>query len=81
MTAAHDVEEMFLGNPFNVCVEGACITDCTSLVCCLVYVVNGDGGGKFLSGEFVFPDKLPVNARDVSTRVYQCGGADNFEGM
>ena len=23
LAAAHDVEEMFLGNPFNVCVEGA----------------------------------------------------------
>ena len=29
----------------------------------------------------MFPDKLPVNARDISTGVYQCRRVDDFEGM
>ena len=32
-------------------------------------------------GYDMFPDKLPVNAGDVSTRVYQCRGVDDFEGV
>ena len=80
-STAHDVEEMFLSNPFNVSIEGAGIMNHTSFVCSLVDIVNGNGGGKFLSGESVFSDKLPVDARDVSTRVYQCGRVDNFEGV
>ena len=70
LVAAHDIEEMLLGYSFNVCVEGASITDCTSFVHSLVYIADGNGGGKFFSGELVFPDKLPVDAGDVSTRVY-----------
>ena len=81
MSAAHDVEEMFLGNPFNVGVEGAGVADCTSFVHSLINVANSDGGGKFLGGESVFSDKLPVNARDVSAGVYQRRGVDDFEGM
>ena len=69
-TTAHDVEEVFLGNPFNVGIEGRDIPDDTGLVCCLVYVVNCNEGDKFFSGESMFSDKLPVNAGDVCTRVY-----------
>ena len=67
---AHDIEEMFLGNSFNVCIEGTSIADCTSFVHSLVDIVNSDGGGKFLSGELVFSDKLPIDAGDVCTRIY-----------
>ena len=80
-STAHDVEEMFLGNPFNVHVEGASVTNCTGFVHCLVYVANCDRGGKFLSGEVVFSDKLPVDARDISIGVYQCGGVNDFKGV
>ena len=75
------IEEMFLGDSFNVCVKGAGIADCTSFVCGLIDVVNGDGGGKSFCGAAMFPDKLPVDARDISTGVYQCGGVNNFEGV
>ena len=68
-STAHDIEEVFLGDPFDVSVEGASIADCTGFVRCLIHVTNGDGGGKFLGGESVFSDKLPVNARDVGTRI------------
>ena len=81
LSTTHDVEEMFLNNSFNVGVESASITNCTSFVRSLVNVANGNGRGKFLSGESVFSDKLPVNARDVSTRVYQCRRVDDFEGV
>ena len=77
----HDIEEMFLGDPFNVGIKGASITDCTSFICGLVYILNGNGEDKFFCGEAVFPDKLPVDARDVGTGVYQCGAVDNFEGV
>ena len=80
-TTAHDVKEVLLGNPFNVGVEGASVADCTGFVCSLIYVTNGDGGGEFLGGELVFSDKLPVDARDVSTRINQCRGVDDFEGV
>ena len=80
-STTHDIEEMFLGDPFNVGVEGTSIADCTGFVCSLVHIVNSNGGGEFLSGESMFPDKLPVNARDVSTGVYQCGGVNDFEGV
>ena len=69
---------MFLGYSFNVCVEGAGIVNCISFVHGLVYVLDHDWRSEFLCGESMFPDKLPVNAEDVSTRVYQCGGVDNF---
>ena len=69
-STAHDVEEMFLSDPFNVGVEGAGIADCTGLIHGLVDIANGNGGGKFFGGESVFPDKLPVNAGDVCTRVF-----------
>ena len=75
------IEEMFLGDPFNVGVEGASVANCAGFVCSLIGVANSDGGGKFFGGESVFSDKLPVDARDVSTRVYQCGGVDDFEGV
>ena len=68
-STVHDVEEMFLGDPFNVGVEGASIADCTGLVRSLVDITNSDGGGEFFCGEAVFSDKLPVYAGDVSTRV------------
>ena len=80
-TTAHDIEEMFLGDPFDVHVKGASEMDCTSFVCRLANVTNGDGGGKFFSGESMFSDELPVNAGDVGTRVYQCRGVNNFEGV
>ena len=80
-STAHDVEEMLLSYSFDVGVEGASITDCTSFVRGLIYVTNGDGGGEFFGGEAMFSDKLPVDARDVSTGVYQCGGVDDFEGV
>ena len=66
----HDIEEMILSNPFDVCVESASVVDCTSFVCSLIYIVNCDGGGKFLGGELVFSDKLPVNVGDIHARVY-----------
>ena len=78
---ANDVEEMFLDDPFDVGVEGAGVADCTGFVRSLVDIANSDGGGEFFGGESVFSDKLPVNARDVSTGVYQCGGVDDFEGV
>ena len=81
VSTAHNVEEMFLGDPFNVGVEGTSITYRTSFVHSLIHIANSDGGGKFFGGEVMFPDKLPVNAGDVSTRVYQCRGVDNFEGV
>ena len=36
----HDIEEMFWGDPFNVCVESAGIVDCASLVCSLVHKIG-----------------------------------------
>ena len=81
MSTAHDAEEMFLGNPFDVGIEGAGIVNCTSFVYSLINVADSDGGGEFLSGESVFSDKLPVDAGDVGTRVYQCGRVDDFEGV
>ena len=72
---------MFLGYPFDVGVEGAGIVDSTGLVRSLVDVVNRDGGDEFLSRESVFSDELPVYAGDIGTRVYQCGGVDDFEGV
>ena len=72
---------MFLGDPFDVGVEGASVADCTSFVRSLIYIANSDGGGEFFSRESVFSDKLPVDTRDVSTGVYQCEGVDDFEGV
>ena len=69
-STAHDVEEVFLGDPFYVHVEGASVADYTSLVCGLVHIANHNGRGQFFCEETVFPDKLPVDAGDVSTRVY-----------
>ena len=77
----HDIKEMFLDDPFDIGEKGAGVTDCTSFVCSLVYIANGDGRGKFFCEEVVFPDKLPVNAGDVNTGVYQCRGVDDFEGV
>ena len=71
---------MLLGNPFYVDVKGTSVTDCTSLVCSLINVADSNRRGKFFSGESMFPDKLPVNTRDIRTRIYQCGGVDDFEG-
>ena len=70
LLTTHDVKEMFLGNPFNIGIEDADIANYACFVGSLVYIVNSDGEGEFFSGESVFPDKLPVNARDVGTRVY-----------
>ena len=76
---AHDIEEMFLDNPFNISVKSTSIADCTSFVCSPIYIVNGNGGGKFFSGELVFSDELPVNTGDICARIYQCRGVDDFE--
>ena len=81
MATAYDIEEMFLGDPFNVHVKGASVADYTSFVCSLVYIMNCDGEGKFFGGESVFSDKLPVSAGDISTGVYQYRGVDNFESV
>ena len=70
VSTAHDIEEVFLGDSFDVGIEGASVTNCTSFVRRLVNVANGDGGGEFFHREAMFPDKLPVYARDVGTRVY-----------
>ena len=72
---------MFLGDPFDVGIEGASVADGTSFVRSLINITNSDGGGEFLGRESVFSDKLPVNARDVSTGIYQYGGVDDFEGV
>ena len=80
-TTAHDIEEVFLDDPFDVHVKGASEMYCTSFVCCWVNIVNSDGGDEFFCGESVFSDELLVNARDVSTRVYQCNRVNGFQGM
>ena len=63
----HDVEEMFLGDPLDVGVEGTGIANHTSFVCCLVHIVDCNGGSKFHSRELILSDELPVNAGDVGT--------------
>ena len=68
-STAHDVEEVFLGDPFDVGVEGASVAYCTGFVRSLINVANGNGGGEFLGGESVFSDELPVDARDISARI------------
>ena len=70
LTTVHDIEEVFLGNPFNVHIEGASIMNCISFVHSLIYITNCDREGEFFGGELVFSDKLPVNAEDVCTRIY-----------
>ena len=80
-STAHDIEEVFLGNSFDVHVEGAGIMNYTSFVHSLVNIANGNGGSKFFCGEAMFSDKLPVNTGDVSTRVYQCRGVNDFAGV
>ena len=45
LAISHDVEEVFLGNPFNASVESASIVDSTGLVCSLIYVTNSNRGG------------------------------------
>ena len=72
---------MLLSNPFNVGIEGAGVVNCTGLVCGLVNISNSNGGGEFFSRESMFSDELPVNARDICTRIYQCGGVNDFEGV
>ena len=72
---------MFLDDPFNVGIKGAGVADCTGFVRGLVYITNGNGRGEFFRREVVLPDKLPVNTGDVATRIYQCGGVDDFEGV
>ena len=69
-SAAHDIEEMFLSDPFDVCVQDTGVVDCTSLVCSLVYVSDSNGGSKFFCRELVFSDKLLVDVGNVSTRIY-----------
>ena len=70
LTIAHDVEEMFLSNSFSISVEGTDVVNHAGFVWSLVYILDCNGRGKFFDRESVFPDKLPVNARDVGTRVY-----------
>ena len=78
LTTVHDVKEVFLCNPFDICVEDTSVADYTSFVYSLIYILDYDRGSKLLSGESVFPDKLLVYARDISTRVNQCGGVNDF---
>ena len=66
----HYVEEVLLGDSFDVGIEDAGVVDCTSFVCSLVHVLDCNRGGKFFSGESMFSNELLVNVRDVSTRVY-----------
>ena len=72
---------MFLCDPFDVGVESTSIVNCTCFVHSLLYILNSNGESKFLSGETVFSDELLVNAGDVSARVYQHGGVNDFEGV
>ena len=81
LAIAHDIEEMFLSDSFDVCVEGAGVANCTSFISSLVHVADHDGGGEFLSRELVFSDKLSVNARYICAWVYQHRGIDDFEGV
>ena len=77
----HNIEEMFLGNLFNIHLESTSVVNGISFVRSLVYVVNSDQGGKLFHREVMFSDKLLVNVGDISTRVYQCGGVDNFQSV
>ena len=70
LTTAYDVEEMLLSNPFNVGIEDVSVMDCTSLVHCSVNIMNGNRGDEFFCGELIFSDELPVDAGNISTRVY-----------
>ena len=72
---------MFWGDHFDVGVQGVGVADRAGLVCGLIDISNSNGRCKFFSGETVFSDKLPVNARDISTRVNRCGGVDDFKGV
>ena len=67
---AHDVEEMFLSDPFDVCVKGVSIADGSGFVWSLIDVPDSNGRSKFLNGELVFSDELPVYTGDISARVY-----------
>ena len=75
---SHDIEEVFWGDPFDSCVEGTSVADNASFVCSLVHIADYNRRGKFLDRELVLPNKLSVNAGDISIRVYQYGGVDNF---
>ena len=70
LATAHDVKEVFLGNSFDVGIEGTGVPNSTCFVHNLIYIVNCDEGGKLLGEESVFPDELPVDTRDVDTRIY-----------
>ena len=80
-STAHNVEEMFLDDPFNVGIEDTGIVNYTHLICSLVNVMDSNRGGEFLSGELVFSDKLPVYTRDVCTEIYQYRRVNDFEGV
>ena len=56
LATTHDVEEIFLGDPFDVHVQGTGIVDGTCFIHGLIDILNNDKGCKFLSGELVFPD-------------------------
>ena len=43
LATAHDIEEVSLGNSFNVCVESAGVLDHTGCVHGLVYITDCDG--------------------------------------
>ena len=70
LSTSHDIEEMFLGDLFNIHIESTSIMDYTSLVCGLVHILNSNGGDKFFHRKVVFSDKLLVDTEDVSTGVY-----------
>ena len=54
LSAVHDIEEMFLSNPLNYCVQGAGVADYTSLVHGLIYVSDNDGRSEFFIGSQCF---------------------------
>ena len=74
----HDIEEVLLGNPFDVHAKGTSIMDYTSFVYGPVNILDCNRAGEFLGEELIFPDELSVNVGDVSAGVYQCRGVDNF---
>ena len=77
----HDIEEVLLDDLFNVHVESTGVVNCISLCCSLVHVTNCDRRSEFFCEKAAFSDKLPVNAGDISTRVYQYRGVNNFESV
>ena len=72
------MEEVFLGDPFNVGEEGTGEMNFSTFVQGLVYVSDFDGNVKLCGGKGVFSDQLPVDARDVCTTVDQGTSVNDF---